>query len=175
MLAQCCAVSAELTHRHVSLSCSGLVCQAYNCMLCKPRAEVLMQKHQKHIWDVFSWHRPEHRSISASSCAPLTSKAHSIEILWQKMLCLQLAELRKKLEDLYSTASADHLVKVDLESRQHRLHGDSSRLEKRLAVIEADRESLSHQLKASCIPVCPFVWLSVFPLSVGRPEKRALL
>ncbi len=91
------------------------------------------------------------------------------------MLCLQLAELRKKLEDLYSTASADHLVKVDLESRQHRLHGDSSRLEKRLAVVEADRESLSHQLKASCIPVCPFVWLSVFPLSVGRPEKRALL
>ena len=91
------------------------------------------------------------------------------------MLCLQLAELRKKLEDLYSTASADHLAKVDLESRQHRLHGDSSRLEKRLAVVEADRESLSHQLKASCIPVCPFVWLSVFPLSVGRPEKRALL
>ncbi|DBA89546.1 hypothetical protein WJX79_004564 [Trebouxia sp. C0005] len=60
---------------------------------------------------------------------------------------IELAELRKKLEELHSTASADHLAKVDLESRQHRLHGDSSRLEKRLSVVEADRESLSHQLK----------------------------
>ena len=83
------------------------------------------------------------------------------KLLWQKVLCLQLAELRKKLEELHSTASADHLAKVELESRQHRLHGDSSRLEKRLAAVEADRESLSHQLKASCIPACPSVCLSV--------------
>ena len=52
------------------------------------------------------------------------------------------------MEELHTTASADHLAKVDLESKQHRLHGDSSRLEKRLAAAEADRESLSHQLKA---------------------------
>ncbi len=97
-----------------------------------------------------------------------------MEILWQKMLCLQLAELRKKLEELHSTASADHLAKVDLESRQHRLHGDSSRLEKRLAVVEADRESLSHQLKASCVPVCPSVCL-FFCLSVGRKESLAII
>ena len=89
------------------------------------------------------------------------------------MLCLQLAELRKKLEELHSTASADHLAKVDLESRQHRLHGDSSRLEKRLAVLEADRESLSHQLKASCIPVCLAVCL-FFCLSVGLKESPAV-
>lgn len=57
------------------------------------------------------------------------------------------------MEELHSTASADHLAKVDLESKQHRLHGDSSRLEKRLSAAEADRESLSHQLKASiCVP-----------------------
>ncbi len=62
---------------------------------------------------------------------------------------MQLSELREKLEELHSTASADHLAKVDLEGRQHRLHGDSSRLEKRLAALEADRESLSQQLKAS--------------------------
>ena len=57
------------------------------------------------------------------------------------------------MEELHFTASADHLAKVDLESKQHRMHGDSSRLEKRLAAAEADRESLSQQLKASiCLP-----------------------
>ena len=60
---------------------------------------------------------------------------------------LQLAELRQKLEELRSSASADHLAKVDLEGRQYRLHDDTSRLEKRLAAVEADRESLTHQLK----------------------------
>lgn len=63
------------------------------------------------------------------------------------MSTLQLAELRQKLEELHSSASADHLAKVDLESRQYRLHDDTSRLEKRLAAVEADRECLSQQLK----------------------------
>lgn len=62
---------------------------------------------------------------------------------------LQLTELRSKLEELHSTASADHLAKVDLETKQLRLHGDSSRLEKRLAALEADREALTQQLKVS--------------------------
>lgn len=123
-----------------------------------------MQKHRKHY----------STKAYASPCAPLPSKAHSVDVMGQKMLFLQLAELRKKLEELHSTASADHLAKVDLESRQHRLHGDSSRLEKRLAVVEADRESLSHQLKASCIPVClPFGLFLC--LSVGRKESPAVI
>ena len=62
---------------------------------------------------------------------------------------LQLVELRQKLEELHSSASADHLAKVDLESRQYRLHDDTSRLEKRLAAAEADRESMTHQLKVT--------------------------
>lgn len=60
---------------------------------------------------------------------------------------MQLAEVKQELAALQSAASADHLAKVDLETKQHRLHGDSSRLEKRLAAAEADRESLSHQVK----------------------------
>ena len=60
---------------------------------------------------------------------------------------LQLAELRQKLKELHSAASVDHLAKVDLESQQYRLQDDTSRLEKRLAAAEADRESLGHQLK----------------------------
>ena len=66
---------------------------------------------------------------------------------------LQLAELKKKLDEVQSTASADHLAKVDLESLQHRLHGDTSRLERRLAAVEADRESLNQQLKAN-VHIC---------------------
>ena len=84
MLAQCCAVSAELPHQHMSISCSGHVCQIDNCLFCKTWAEALMQKHHNHMWSVFSWHRPQRKSISASSCAPLPSKAQSIEILCQK-------------------------------------------------------------------------------------------
>ena len=66
-----------------------------------------------------------------------------LNLLW----LLQLTEVRQRLEEVQSTASADHLAKVDLETKQHRLHGDSSRLEKRLAAVEADREALCQQLK----------------------------
>ncbi|KAL3151588.1 Centrosomal protein 135kDa, isoform B [Trebouxia sp. C0009 RCD-2024] len=59
----------------------------------------------------------------------------------------ELIELRQKLKELHSAASVDHLAKVDLESQQYRLQDDTSRLEKRLAAAEADRESLGHQLK----------------------------
>lgn len=64
---------------------------------------------------------------------------------------LQLIELRQKLKELHSAASVDHLAKVDLESQQYRLQDDTSRLEKRLAAAEADRESLGHQLKVGCL------------------------
>ena len=148
------------------LSCSKLMCQVDNCLLCKIRAETLMQKHCKHMWKCL-------QLAQVAAQKPLPSKADSVDVFWQKMLCLQLAELRKKLEELHSAASVDHLAKVDLESRQHRLHGDSSRLEKRLAAVEADRESLSHQLKASCI----LIYLSVclyFCQYVGLKESPAI-
>ena len=75
-----------------------------------------------------------------------------------RLSALQLAELRFKLTELRSTASADHLAKADLESRQHRLHDDTSRLEKRLAAVEADRESLSLQLKVIVLAVSSTVF-----------------
>ena len=83
--------------------------------------------------------------------AALAESSPQLIFTFSAYLPLQLAELKQKLEEVQCTASADHLAKVDLESRQHRLHDDTSRLEKRLAIVEADRESLSQQLKVNLL------------------------
>lgn len=88
-----------------------------------------------------------------------------MNLLW----LLQLTEVRQRLEEVQSTASADHLAKVDLETKQHRLHGDSSRLEKRLAAVEADREALCQQLK-----VLLLMWTQEVNGHVKEPIWRAI-
>ena len=60
---------------------------------------------------------------------------------------MQAADAQQQLAALKAASAAERMAKHSLEGQQTQLQGTSSRLERQLAAAEAERESLSAQLK----------------------------
>ena len=78
---------------------------------------------------------------------------------------MQAADALQQLAALKAAAAAERTAKHSLEGQQSQLQGTSSRLERQLAAAEAERESLSAQLK---VRLC-------YGQSKCRPDRSCMI
>ena len=79
----------------------------------------------------------------SAACPAMLSEAYTCQLV----AVMQAADAQQQLAALKAAAAAERTAKHSLEGQQTQLQGTSSRLERQLAAAEAERESLSAQLK----------------------------